>query len=206
MSCMATTIHTMIMKLSSCFVHEVVMSRCENLFLPLRSLSSPIISKQIETNIFLFKKGLTRAFAGDVVDWQRRPPPAHGPTCNCTASEPKLDTPDRRVRAQTLETAAMDSGGGGGSGAHKAASGSAPSPAQPAPNPTAMLSALMSKRAKLQEELRSIERQVRSCPPHAVSPDPQPERLGFVSAEADVVPMTRSLFWGPHGTCRLHKM
>uniref|UniRef100_K3YWF4 Chromatin modification-related protein MEAF6 n=1 Tax=Setaria italica TaxID=4555 RepID=K3YWF4_SETIT len=54
----------------------------------------------------------------------------------------------------------MDSGGGGGSGAHKAASGSAPSPAQPAPNPTAMLSVLMSKRAKLQEELRSIERQV----------------------------------------------
>ncbi|GJM86576.1 hypothetical protein PR202_ga02447 [Eleusine coracana subsp. coracana] len=59
----------------------------------------------------------------------------------------------------------MDSGGGGGSGAHKAASGSAPSPAPPAPNPTVMLSALMSKRAKLQEELRSIERQVRASPP-----------------------------------------
>jgi hypothetical protein len=33
-----------------------------------------------------------------------------------------------------------------------------------------MLSALMSKRAKLQEELRSIERQVRSSPPPTVSP------------------------------------
>uniref|UniRef100_A0A0D9Y5P7 Chromatin modification-related protein MEAF6 n=1 Tax=Oryza glumipatula TaxID=40148 RepID=A0A0D9Y5P7_9ORYZ len=52
----------------------------------------------------------------------------------------------------------MDSGGGGGA-SHKAASGSAPSGAVAA-NPTAMLSALMSKRAKLQEELRSIERQV----------------------------------------------
>ncbi|KAF2907503.1 hypothetical protein DAI22_12g102501 [Oryza sativa Japonica Group] len=52
----------------------------------------------------------------------------------------------------------MDSGGGGGA-LHKAASGSAPSGAAAA-NPTAMLSALMSKRAKLQEELRSIERQV----------------------------------------------
>lgn len=54
----------------------------------------------------------------------------------------------------------MDSGGGGGA-SHKAASGSAPSGAAAA-NPTAMLSALMSTRAKLQEELRSIERQVRS--------------------------------------------
>ncbi|XP_006647767.1 chromatin modification-related protein MEAF6 [Oryza brachyantha] len=53
----------------------------------------------------------------------------------------------------------MDSGGGGGA-SHKAVSGSAPSAAAAAANPTAMLSALMSKRAKLQEELRSIERQV----------------------------------------------
>uniref|UniRef100_A0A453PCU4 Chromatin modification-related protein MEAF6 n=1 Tax=Aegilops tauschii subsp. strangulata TaxID=200361 RepID=A0A453PCU4_AEGTS len=56
----------------------------------------------------------------------------------------------------------MDSGGGGG-GSHKAASGSAPAAAAAAaaaPNPTAMLSALMGKRAKLQEEVRSIERQV----------------------------------------------
>uniref|UniRef100_A0A0D9VK06 Chromatin modification-related protein MEAF6 n=1 Tax=Leersia perrieri TaxID=77586 RepID=A0A0D9VK06_9ORYZ len=54
----------------------------------------------------------------------------------------------------------MDSGGGGGA-SHKAASGSTPSvAAAAAANPTAMLSALMSKRAKLQEELRSIERQV----------------------------------------------
>jgi hypothetical protein len=60
----------------------------------------------------------------------------------------------------------MDSGGGGGGA--KAASGSAPSAAAAAPNPTAMLSALMSKRAKLQEEVRSIERQVRS-PPAPVS-------------------------------------
>ncbi|XP_051193094.1 uncharacterized protein [Lolium perenne] len=52
----------------------------------------------------------------------------------------------------------MDSAGGGGGA--KAASGSAPSAAAAAPNPTAMLSALMSKRAKLQEEVRSIERQV----------------------------------------------
>ncbi|KAL5212219.1 hypothetical protein ABZP36_023066 [Zizania latifolia] len=54
----------------------------------------------------------------------------------------------------------MDSGGGGGA-SHKAASGSAPSAAAAAAaNPMAMLSALMGKRAKLQEELRSIERQV----------------------------------------------
>ncbi|EAZ20234.1 hypothetical protein OsJ_35835 [Oryza sativa Japonica Group] len=59
----------------------------------------------------------------------------------------------------------MDSGGGGGA-SHKAASGSAPSGAAAA-NPTAMLSALMSKRAKLQEELRSIERQVGGPPVHA---------------------------------------
>ncbi|GJN21984.1 hypothetical protein PR202_gb09509 [Eleusine coracana subsp. coracana] len=94
----------------------------------------------------------------------------------------------------------MDSVGGGGSGAHKAASGSAPSPAPPAPNPTVMLSALMSKRAKLQEELRSIERQVRASPPTFFS-------LAFLSCRVSrlgrLLLHVCDLYWGIGGWASL---